>query len=158
MYASSVGLVPPLWSNNDESGYIIKASGELNDDRVAHKAFRPGISKWRANGEGLTPCWIEIQCLVPVRIHMITIKPVDGVNIVKWKVQGKNQMTDWTDLKFSTGQLTSFEIVYNNHTIPASYQFYKIIIQEAAAANPGLSHLQLFPLSVPELTYTSEII
>ena len=90
---STTGLIADLSNNVDKTGYIVAVSSELGDN-YGYKAFSIRGSQWRANSNGLSDFWIEIICLMPVKIYMFTIKPADGTKLIHWKIQAKNMNTD----------------------------------------------------------------
>ena len=81
---SDIGLIPHLSSNDDKTGYTVTTSSELGEN-YGYKAFSPRNGQWRVNNNGLNDFWIEIKCLVSVKVHMITIKPSDGTKLINWK-------------------------------------------------------------------------
>jgi hypothetical protein len=148
---SSIGLIPQLWSNNDKSGYIVTTSNEL--DTNGFKAFNPIKGPWRVKSDGLSDFWIEIICLMPVKIYMFTIKPADGTKLIHWKIQAKNMMTDYVDLPFALTPIDIFRKYEINLVLAKEfYQYYRILVKEAESANnnPGLDHWQLFTINSVE--------
>jgi len=146
---STTGLIPPLWSNNDKSGYIVTTSNEF-EANFGYKAFSPINGSWRVKSNGLSDFWIEIKCILPVKIYMFTIGPAAGTKLIHWKIQAKNMITDWVDLPFSLNPIDRFQKYEMNLVLArASYQYYRILVKEAesAANNPGLVHWQLFTIN-----------
>src|SRR6201996_552204 len=145
---STTGLIPHLLNNVDKTGYIVTTSSELGDN-FGYRAFSPRIGQWRANSNGLTDFWIEIKCIVPVKIYMFTIKPADGTKLIHWKIQAKNMITDWVDLPFGLDPIARFEKYEINLVLARELQYYRILVKEAesSANNPGVAHWQLFTIN-----------
>src|SRR5215469_14687139 len=145
---STTGLIPHLMSNSDKTGYIVTTSSELGEN-YGYKAFSPRSGQWRANSNGLNDFWIEIKCIMPVKIYMFTIKPADGTKLIHWKIQAKNMITEWVDLPFRLDPLDKFDKYELNLVLAKEYQYYRILVQnaESAANNPGLAHWQLFTIN-----------
>ena len=149
---STTGLIPDLSNNVDKTGYTVAVSSELGDN-YGYKAFSIRGSQWRANSNGLSDFWIEIICLMPVKIYMFTIKPADGTKLIHWKIQAKNMTTDYVDLPFALTPINRFRKYEMNLVLAKEfYQYYRILVKEAESDNnnPGIAHWQLFTLNSVE--------
>jgi len=126
---STIGLIPHLLNNVDKTGYIVTTSSELGDN-FGYRAFSARSGQWRANSNGLTDFWIEIKCIMPVKIYMLTIEPADGSKLIHWKVQAKNMITDWVDLPFGLKAIDRLEKYEMNLVLAREYQYYRILVKE----------------------------
>jgi len=141
---NSVGYIPNLISNTaDKTGFRAAASSEISDATEAYNVFNALGQDWlSADRENF---WIQIMCPERVRIHKFALKGVQGSTINNWKLQatgsGSNG-TEWHTLFDGDGIDQSFNFFYINP--PIKYSTYRIWINDAVGALPGLSYWQLY--------------
>ena len=96
---STTGLVPPLTSNRDRSGYVVNTSSEI-ENHLGYRVFNHSKNAaWRIAIDSTTMFWLHLVCRKPVKVYMFDIKAAENCKIIKWKIQGNtdgfHEFQDW---------------------------------------------------------------
>src|SRR5271163_4587915 len=85
---STTGLVPPLTSNKDKSGYVVSTSSEI-ENHLGYRVFNHSkTASWRIANDNTGIFWIHLICRRSVKVYMVDIKAAKNCTIIKWKIQG----------------------------------------------------------------------
>jgi hypothetical protein len=141
---NSVGYIPNLLSNTrDKTGFIVSASSEISEATEACNVFNATGQDWlSADKENF---WIQIICPERVRVHKFALKGVQSSTINNWKLQatGSNG-TEWHDLFYGENVVIDQTLNFFYINPPIKYSTYRIWINNAVGALPGLSYWQLY--------------
>ena len=119
-------------------------------------------TQWRVanDTEGIstaTNFWIQIKCMLPVKVYMIALKAAENTKIIKWKLQGNTDVFhEWIDLPFNSQPLEgTTKLFMIDPKLAPEYLLYRIFVEEAEGINPGLSYWQLYTVNYinPDISF-----
>ena len=149
---SNSGLIPNLAINNGKTGFTASASSELSNDFAACKVFshNRNNTQWRVVDGVNNKFWISISCPHPVKIYRFHLRINENARFLKWRIEGSNDSENWFRLPFHTDLEYSDELkkysVSDLREIK-EYDNYRIVVDEAAGSNIGLTYWQLFTIN-----------
>ena len=93
--------------------------------------------------------WIQIKLPEPIIIYQISLKGKSSNtdHITSFILNGSHDGNIWVNLTTMSRKIGSLiEFIQFPNPLHTPYVYYRIHVIEAAGANPGLSHWQLYSL------------
>ena len=143
---NNVGFIPELYGRANKKGFVVTTNSQLNTSNSAKSIFSEGSNEWSTAGLHEN-AWVQFQLPFEVSIWRFTItgKTSNIERWYDWVFEGSMDANTWTILKSATGEyLSSTMKTYLLSNPSEPFLYYRFYGVQGEAANPGLSHLQIY--------------